>query len=90
MTLSLGLGIVRWTVGVYATVMKTHAPNQQLLLYRRLVPKLLQPQLILSFPLGPGIEYFVYIDRRIDTVIVTVSCSVICNSRSLDSGRFRM
>lgn len=50
MALGLGLSVVRWTVGVYAAVVKAHAPHQQLLLDRRLVPELLQPKLVLPLP----------------------------------------
>lgn len=48
--LGLGLSVVRWTVGVYAAVVKAHASHEQLLLHRRLMPKLLQPQLVLPLP----------------------------------------
>lgn len=48
--LGLGLSVVRWTIGVYAAVVQAHASYQQLLLHRRLMPKLLQPQLILPLP----------------------------------------
>lgn len=62
MTLSLSLGVIRWTVRVYAAVMETHASHQQLLLHRRLMAKLFQPQLVLSLPLGSRSKHFAFTD----------------------------
>lgn len=51
MALGLRLSIVRWTVGVYAAMVETYPSHQQLLLHRRLMSRLFQPQLVLTLPL---------------------------------------